>query len=283
MFIKWSDGLQQGFLFSLPTTWGLKTLGIPKVYSADLQGSWHSVLIPGGEPVEPQARLIKNHPRVASQAEGERNDNGVSGLVRGSLGSPIYFREISTDLKRTSSQTYFGTLSHWCSQCLFWNSDWVPSFCFVRWSSLPGLVPSVASCFRGLTTFLYQTEREDGEHYYQSPGPGEDRRKPGCGSYYLLSGQEDGTPGDSTSKAATAPSCPQAPSVPRCLVLQGGWSEVGTCEFQSAIPNSATVWSPQSGGSLDHSGCFFVYAPLLGIKLERAVLNLAKGYCHFIL
>lgn len=70
------------------------------MYSADLQGSWHSVLIPGGEPVEPQARLIKNPPRVASQAEGERNDNGVSGLVRGSLGSPLYFREISTDLKR---------------------------------------------------------------------------------------------------------------------------------------------------------------------------------------
>ena len=62
------------------------------------QGSWYSVLIPGGEPVEPQARLIKNHPRVASQAEGERNDHEVSGLVRGSQGSPLYFREISTDL-----------------------------------------------------------------------------------------------------------------------------------------------------------------------------------------
>lgn len=68
------------------------------VYSADLQGSWYSVLIPGGEPVEPQARLIKNHPRVASQAEEERNDHEVSGLVRGSQGSPLYFREISTDL-----------------------------------------------------------------------------------------------------------------------------------------------------------------------------------------
>ena len=103
----------QSFLLSLSTTLGLKALGIPMVDSTGLQGSWHSVPIPGGEPVEPRARMIKNHQRFASQAEGERNYNGVSGLVRGSQGSPHYFREISTDWKRSPSQTYFGTISPW--------------------------------------------------------------------------------------------------------------------------------------------------------------------------
>ena len=147
------------------------------VYSADLQGSWYSVLIPGGEPVEPQVRLIKNHPRVASQAEGERNDHKVSGLVRGSQGSPLYFREISTDL-------LWDPFTLGVPSAFSWTLNAVLLFCqgvFITWA----ISQCVASCFRGLTTFPYQTEREDGEQYYQSLELGEDRREPWCGSYCL--------------------------------------------------------------------------------------------------
>ena len=106
------------FSFSSHHAW-LKALGIPTVDSAGLQSSRHSVPIPGGEPVEPRARLTKNHLRSASQAEGGRNYNGVSGPVRGSQGSPLYFREISTDWKRSPSQTYFGTVSPWAHSVHF--------------------------------------------------------------------------------------------------------------------------------------------------------------------
>ena len=96
------------------------------------------------------------------------------------------------------------------------------SFCFVRWSALPGIFPSVASCFRGLTTFLYQTERKAGGPSYQSLELGERGRQPWSGSYGLVSGQEDEATGEAARKAAMAPSCPQAPCIPRCLVLREG-------------------------------------------------------------
>ena len=71
----WDGGLlfcpfcRKGGVCRLPAWWELKARGIPNRILTILLGSWNSVLVLGGEPLELQ--LIKNHPRFTSQAVGE--------------------------------------------------------------------------------------------------------------------------------------------------------------------------------------------------------------------
>ena len=47
-------------------------------------------------------------------------------------------------------------------------------------------------------------------------------KSPGAAAVALHRGQVDNTTGETAGKTAAVPTCPQVPTVPRCLVLQGG-------------------------------------------------------------